>query len=154
MPQFEWTFCRAEAGDAPAIATLFLAARTAAMPWLVSPHSDDDTHRWVAEVLVPSSTLQIARLGEAPIAMLVVANGWIDHLYVAPPWQGRGIGSQAVEVAKAMFPTGLELWTFQRNDAARRFYERHGFLPVEFTDGVGNEEREPDVRYVWSPGSR
>jgi putative acetyltransferase len=41
----------------------------------------------------------------------------------------------------------LRLWTFQRNAGARRFYERNGFAAVELTDGLGNEEREPDVRY-------
>jgi hypothetical protein len=34
---------------------------------------------------------------------------------------------------------------------ARRFYERHGFVAVEHTDGAGNEEREPDVRFLWRP---
>jgi GNAT superfamily N-acetyltransferase len=43
----------------------------------------------------------------------------------------------------------LTLWTFQKNAKARAFYERHGFVPVEFTDGLTNQEREPDVRYVW-----
>ncbi|MDP9464580.1 MAG: GNAT family N-acetyltransferase, partial [Actinomycetota bacterium] len=45
-------------------------------------------------------------------------------------------------------PEGLQLWTFESNDRARRFYERHGFTAVEFTDGAGNEERWPDVRYA------
>jgi hypothetical protein len=34
---------------------------------------------------------------------------------------------------------------------ARRFYERHGFVSVERTDGLHNEEREPDISYVWRP---
>lgn len=38
---------------------------------------------------------------------------------------------------------------FQLNDKARRFYERRGFVAVEFGDGTGNEEGEPDVRYHW-----
>ncbi len=42
-----------------------------------------------------------------------------------------------------------ELWTFQTNLPARRFYERHGFIAVRWTDGASNEERAPDVRYVW-----
>ena len=41
----------------------------------------------------------------------------------------------------------LRLWTFQRNAGARRFYERNRFIAVEFGDGSGNEEGEPDVRY-------
>ena len=46
----------------------------------------------------------------------------------------------------------MQLWTFQQNDRARRFYEARGFEAVEFTDGSGNKERQPDVRYVWRPG--
>jgi hypothetical protein len=30
-----------------------------------------------------------------------------------------------------------------------RFYERHGFVEAERTDGRRNEERAPDIRYVW-----
>ena len=44
---------------------------------------------------------------------------------------------------------GLELWTFQINATAQRFYERHGFVAVDRTDGSANEEREPDIRYRW-----
>ena len=57
-------------------------------------------------------------------------------------------------------PNRLVLRTFQRNAAARAFYEAHGFHAVGCTDGC-NEEREPDVQYVWDgtlslsrPGSR
>jgi hypothetical protein len=35
------------------------------------------------------------------------------------------------------------------NVGARCFYERHGFTAVEMTDGAGNDERQPDVRYAW-----
>ncbi|MYU47846.1 GNAT family N-acetyltransferase, partial [Streptomyces sp. SID7803] len=48
-------------------------------------------------------------------------------------------------------PEGLALYAFQRNAAARAFYERHGFIAVAFDDGSRNEEKEPDVRYRWSP---
>jgi hypothetical protein len=56
-----------------------------------------------------------------------------------------------VALAKERSPGGLGLWAFQVNKPARRFYERHGFVAVTFTDGSGNEEREPDVRYEWRP---
>ena len=46
----------------------------------------------------------------------------------------------------------LQLWTFQGNVKARAFYERRGFTAAEFTDGEGNEERLPDVRYEWRRG--
>ena len=71
------------------------------------------------------------------------------QLYVHPGAQGRGVGSALLDLAKT---TGdrLQLWTFQRNLAARRFYERHGFVLVEETDGARNEEREPDALYRWT----
>ena len=75
-------------------------------------------------------------------------DGWIDQLYVLPAHQGRGLGSALLEIAQERCPE-LSLWTFQRNAIARRFYERHGFVAAELTDGVRNEEREPDIRYVW-----
>ena len=74
--------------------------------------------------------------------------GWIDQLYVAPHAQRRGLGSALLAVAKEREPR-LELWTFQCNRPARRFYEKHGFRLIEETDGARNDEREPDARYRW-----
>jgi hypothetical protein len=42
----------------------------------------------------------------------------------------------------------LELWCFQANARARRFYEARGFHAIRFTDGADNEERTPDG-YRW-----
>jgi GNAT superfamily N-acetyltransferase len=75
--------------------------------------------------------------------------GWLDHLYVDPLRHGQGVGSMLLSKAREE-RASLELWTFQRNGQARRFYERNGFRLVELTDGSGNEEREPDARYCWS----
>jgi putative acetyltransferase len=75
----------------------------------------------------------------------------LDHLYVDPPSQGRGVGSALLERAKELRPEGFRLWTFQRNEGAKRFYERHGFRAIRLTDGEHNEEREPDVLYEWTP---
>ena len=61
----------------------------------------------------------------------------------------HGAGSLLLLHAKAHGPGVLELWCFQANDKARRFYERHGFTPVAFTNGQRNEEKTPDVRYRW-----
>ena len=64
-------------------------------------------------------------------------------------FSGNGIGQQLLERVLSESPR-LELWTFARNAGARRFYERNGFVAVEFGDGGGNEEGEADVRYVRS----
>ena len=81
--------------------------------------------------------------------VIAFREGWIDQLYVRPSSQRRGIGTALLRVAQNG-AVGLSLWTFQRNKAARRFYEKHGFAAIEETDGSANEEKEPDVMYRWS----
>jgi GNAT superfamily N-acetyltransferase len=75
----------------------------------------------------------------------------LSHLYVHPRSLGKGIGHALFEHAKSRRPDGFDLWVFQQNEHARRFYEAHGAEPIEFTDGAGNEERTPDVRYRSRP---
>lgn len=79
---------------------------------------------------------------------IALSPGWIDHLYVATERHGGGIGRRLVERAQAEQPA-LQLWCFQSNSRARRFYAANGFVEVEWTDGAGNEERMPDVRMEW-----
>jgi ribosomal protein S18 acetylase RimI-like enzyme len=82
---------------------------------------------------------------------MVLDGDWVGQLYLDPGSIGRGLGTRLLELAKARRPGGLQLWTFASNVRAQRFYERHGFTVVERTDGSGNEERAPDVRYAWRP---
>jgi predicted N-acetyltransferase YhbS len=83
--------------------------------------------------------------------LLALTSDMVSQLYVAPGWTGRGIGSRLLELAKAQRPAGLDLFTFQVNSGARRFYGRHGFVEVARGDGSGNEEGQPDRRYAWRP---
>ena len=94
---------------------------------------------WVAEV--EGRVVGYAALSERKL----------EHLYVHPGFQGRGAGTALLERAKRERPEGFRFWVFQKNERARRFYERHGCRLVELTDGAGNEEREPDALYEWVP---
>jgi GNAT superfamily N-acetyltransferase len=80
--------------------------------------------------------------------LLVLDDGWVDQLYVDPQWTRHGLGSVLIGLAKKLCPERLDLWTFQSNLAARRFYERQGFVTIDTTDGE-TEERAPDVHYRW-----
>ena len=73
-------------------------------------------------------------------------------LYTRPDRIGLGAGTQLVEAAKSSGVEALELWCFQANSRARRFYEARGFRAARFTDGTDNEEKTPDVRYRWEAG--
>jgi GNAT superfamily N-acetyltransferase len=137
--------------DAAAAAELYLRARHASVP-SVPPlvHDNDDVRQWFVAVVVAARELWVVEDPEAGVVGLLVLDGdWVDQLYVEPGLTGRGIGSALLEVAKRQRPTGLQLWTFQSNDGAQRFYRRHGFQEAERTDGSGNEEGAPDVRFVW-----
>ena len=70
-------------------------------------------------------------------------------LYTDPALIGSGAGTLLLEAAKSADVVALELWCFEANVRARRFYEARGFHAIRFTDGSGNEERMPDVRYRW-----
>jgi GNAT superfamily N-acetyltransferase len=111
-------------------------------------HTDEEVHDFFATVVVPTRETWLIEDGGAVVALLVIDDGWIDQLYVDPDHTGRGLGSRLVELAKERCPDRLDLWTFQSNRGARRFYERHGFSEVARTDG-DNEEHSPDVRYRW-----
>lgn len=140
---------RAGLEDADAIAGIHTAARREAMPYLPQLHTDEETRDWIARVVLPTQQVWVAEREGQVIGVAVLDGSTLEHLYVLPEEQGGGVGSALLEKVRATSPGGLTLWTFQRNAAARSFYERRGFTAVEFTDGSGNEEQEPDVRYQW-----
>ena len=131
------------------IALVFVASRRASVP-AIPPllHDDDDVRRWLPTQMRAARATRVAEAEGSVVALMIVGEGWLEHLYVAPGWTGRGIGSRLVAWAQAD-QRALQLWAFQANHGARRFYERHGFVAVEETDGRNNEERTPDVRYEW-----
>ena len=81
----------------------------------------------------------------------IIDGNTLSHLYVRPDAIGTGVGHALFEHVTTRRPDGFDLWVFQQNERARRFYERHGATPVEYGDGSGNEEGVPDVRYEWRP---
>lgn len=138
--------------DAHAVAVVHRASFDDRLPWLAGLHTPSEDDWFFREVVFAQAAVWGTFDGADLVGVLAVRPGWIDQLYVLPDHQGRGIGSALLEVAQAG-ATQLDLWTFQRNAPARRFYERHGFVAVELTDGSANDEREPDVRYRWTARS-
>jgi len=138
----------ATAEDAAAIAHLLRVSRHAAMPWLPDLHTPEEDLAFVTGYVLPRSEVWVAQEADAVVGFIARRDDWIDHLYLAPDRRGLGIGGLLLRHAMDG-RDALMLWAFQRNAPARRFYERHGFRAVEFTDGEGNDEKEPDVRYAW-----
>src|SRR6476469_5584930 len=47
-------------------------------------------------------------------------------------------------------PAGLHLLSFPGKGKGTALRRKRGCVAVEFTDGSGNEEKSPDVRYRWT----
>lgn len=144
---------RADAGDADAVASVWLASFKATFPFPPA-HPDADCRRWIRdEIVARAETFVAVEPNGEVVGFLSLHDADIDQLYIRPDHIGRGLGSRFVELAKELRPGGLWLWAFVVNERARAFYERHGFTVDHFGDAANNEEHQPDVRYVWRPGA-
>lgn len=145
-PRFvAWSVRRLQAGATPAVVGVFTRSRAAAMPWLPVLHTPDEDLAFFADQIATAEAWGVFD-GPDLAGFAVVRGDWLDHLYVHPGWQGRGVGSALLEHGWSRTDGGLQLWAFEANHAAIGFYRRHLFEVVERTDGAGNEERLPDVR--------
>jgi GNAT superfamily N-acetyltransferase len=142
---------RALPAEADSLATLWIRSRVASVPSIPpTVHTEEEVRWWFKEEILPSRETWVADFRSEIGALMVLDNEWIDQLYVDPALTGRGIGGALLARAIQLRPTGLKLWTFQRNVRARSFYEAQGFAVVGSTTG-DNEEGAPDVCYEWRP---
>ncbi|AXR78303.1 GNAT family N-acetyltransferase [Natrarchaeobaculum sulfurireducens] len=92
--------------------------------------------------------LLVARIDGDPVGFASVSvergaldldatRGTLSNLYVEPAYRDRGIGSKLLEAVDASFSeAGVDVVTLEvmaENDAARRFYHRHGFETFRVT---------------------
>ena len=134
--------------DAIGAASIYNRAREQAMPFLPV-----QTAERVAPKLRAAFTNETAfvaeDLGNRLVGFITFNEQFVTFLYVEPTVQGQGIGTALLERAMSG-KTRVDVWTFQRNQAGRRFYERCGFVALEFTDGSGNDKGEGEVLYSWA----
>lgn len=145
------TLRAALSSDAEHVAEVLLASRAAYLPYAPSAHTDEEVRTWVREVLLPSEAVTVGVVNGLVIGVLALGQhdgvSWLTQLFLHPAHVGRGIGSKLLAHAVATALPPIRLYTFQQNVGARRFYERNGFVAIEFTDGSANEEHCPDVLY-------
>ena len=139
---------RARVEDMPAVAVMHRQTMRTSLPFLPDLHTPEQDLVFFRDHLFPSNVVWLAEEDGAVTGYVARGDGWLNQLYVHPDHQGRGVGDALL--ATVMGGTdALQLWTFQQNHRARRFYEKRGFVLAELTDGSGNEEKTPDARYVW-----
>ena len=114
-------------------------------------HTPEENRWWAANLLFPDHEVWVGDDGRAVVGFIALRRpDWIGHIYLHPDYTGHGLGTRMIELAKQELGGPIQLWTFQSNAGARRFYARHGFAEVEQTDG-DNEEHAPDVRLLFTP---
>ena len=140
----------AHVDEGAAIAAVYLASRRHAAPLIPrGRHTDEEVRTWFATVVLPEHDVFVAESGGRIVAFLVLRGDSLDQLYVHPGHQRRGIGSRLLAHARGP-RRRLRLYTFEANEPARAFYEKHGFRAIAFGDGTANEAGAPDVLYEWT----
>ena len=121
-----------------------------ATEWMPRIHSLDSVRWFVRDVVFAMRRVWVAEAanGQAIGFLALDIEATITAFYVAANARGHGIGRRLLDAAKRE-ESSLELWTFQPNTGARRFYEREGFHEVRRTEG-DNEEGMPDMLLRWN----
>ncbi|MEJ2002395.1 MAG: GNAT family N-acetyltransferase [Maritimibacter sp.] len=132
--------------DAPAIG-LILSAWIDETPWIPRVHSHDDEQGF-GRMMVERGWTTVARRDGEVLGFLSRDETEVHALYLRADARGQGVGKALLDSAKSA-SARLELWTFQQNTRAQQFYLREGFREVGRTNGTGNDEKLPDIRYVW-----
>ncbi len=144
-------FRRAVAEDMPSVARLYRLAISTALPLLPALHTPEEDREHFCHTVFQQTSVWMVELNQKLAGFIAFRPGWVDQLHVHPDHQGRKLGSRLLDLAKARSATPeLRLWTFQCNNPARRFYAAHGFEVERMTGGTDNEEKQPDVLYVWT----
>lgn len=117
------------------------------MPWLPQIHTAEEDLRWIETIVLPDQQVWVAEVDGKVVGYAAVRGDLLEQLYILPTHQGLGIGGALLQKAIETADPPMRLWVYQRNEAARAFYEHRGFEAIEFTAGDDNEEREPDVLY-------
>jgi ribosomal protein S18 acetylase RimI-like enzyme len=134
--------------DAPLSADLHRRAGALIPGYDTSLHTPDEDLAFHRDQVIPNCECWGLFDGDLLLGFIAILPGWIDHLYVEPALHRCGIGSQLIAFAQAR-QSELRLYTFQSNARGRAFYEHHGFVIEELTDGARNDEKMPDITYLW-----
>jgi len=114
------------------------------------PHPLEDKLRYLEEHLLAENRVRLVLddNNEAVVGLLAASSRKISQLYVHVDYQNKGIGSRLLNLAKQESDGSLRLFTFECNQRAQRFYEKHGFRIV----GRGFEENWQlnDIEYEWT----
>jgi GNAT superfamily N-acetyltransferase len=149
LTTMRFTLRRATASDADAIAHVY-STSFRLLTFLPMLHTVEEGRWFITNVILKECEVTVAQDESGIVVAFLARQGEeVRLLHTRPDLIGMGAGTQLIDAAKASGICALELWCFQTNERARRFYEARGFHTICFTDGAHNEERMPDIRFRW-----
>ncbi|MEX0350469.1 MAG: N-acetyltransferase family protein [Paracoccaceae bacterium] len=116
--------------------------------WMPELHSAAETIAFCG-TMIARDWMTVAELDGTVEGFLARDGTLIHSLYLSPHIRGLGVGARLLARAKAESER-LELFAFQANPRAARFYLREGFTEVARSDGRNNDENLPDIKFIWS----
>lgn len=138
-PASTWEFRPASDADVPALAEL---RATVMRPDLtrLGRYDDHRVRQRMRDTFAPGYTSLVVVGGALAGCVTVRPAGgqrWLEHFYLAPEHQGRGLGSAVLRavLARADEDRATVALVVLQGSAARRLYARHGFV-VEDEDPV------------------
>ena len=141
------TFRLARPDEHRQVARLFRHVRQRCLPYLPELYTQDEDAAFFRDHVFAECAVWLAEDREI-LGFCAFRTFWVDHLYIDPDRHRQGLGRALLARAQAD-NTALQLWVFQQNRHAIRFYEAAGFRLIERTDGSRNEEKTPDALYRW-----
>lgn len=146
------------------IADYSLPAHASAIAVLMRGYSGDvmggdsplpDSHcQQIAEKLKDfgHAVTALAFEGDAPIGLITAFKSFstfknravlnLHDVYVIPPWRGRGVASQLLDLidkaAKSMGCCKMTLEVLSNNESAKSLYKKVGFEPYTLLDSAGD----------------
>ena len=111
-------------------------------------HTWDEQLNYLKEIAAKYSVfLAIDKTSDAVVGLMAVGDTELDQLYIHVDYQGRGLGTRLLNLAKGQSSGKLQLYTFEVNQKAQAFYEKHGFTII--ARGVEENSGMADIRYEW-----
>jgi GNAT superfamily N-acetyltransferase len=114
---------------------------------VIDPHPLADQLRYFVDDVLPQNSVRLALHGDELVGFIASSPVAIAQLYVRVGHQRVGIGTQMLEWAKHHSVGSLWVYTFARNEGARAFYARQGFVEIAY--GFEPFWELDDVRLQW-----
>ncbi len=142
----------ARLGDVPALAGIAERSYGSAFADILEPDllASRDAAFFAARFASSWERMLVALAQDEPMGFLLMTDGHIDMLFMAPEASGQGGGALLLDRAEALGARSLEC--FRDNLGARRFYERQGWRVAQEYDREFSGRRHSFVLYTKEPG--